>query len=75
MAKSLERAAVFTGSELGAAVGRLEKEAREIARRGGEIEESARGRSVRLLRSAARSLDKLASQLDSSGKQVRRKKR
>jgi hypothetical protein len=71
MAKSVERAAVRAGGELGAAVGRLEKQARELARRRDELEASARQRSVRLLQSAARSLDKLASQLKSSGKRKR----
>ena len=73
VAKSMRRAAVFAGGELGAAVGRLEKEARKIARKRGELQVNVRDRSVRLLQSAARSLDRLASQIKSSGKRVRRK--
>ena len=75
MSKSVERAAVRAGGELGAAVGRLEKQARELARRRDELEANARRRSVRLLQSASRSLDKLASQLKSSGKKKRARRK
>ena len=73
--KEIERVALSTGAELGAALGRLEKEARTIVRKGIEMQTKARGRSVLLMRLASRKLDKLASQLESSGKQTRRKKR
>jgi hypothetical protein len=75
ISKSMEGAAVRAGGELGAAVGRLEKQAREIGRRRDELETNARQRSIRLLQSAARSLDKLASQLKSSGKRKRARRK
>ena len=75
VAKRVERVAISTGTELGAALGRLEKEARTIVRKGIEMQAKARGRSVRLMRSASRELGKLASQLEGSGKPSRRKKR
>ncbi len=64
--KRMEKAAVATGRELGALVGRLEKEARNASRRGSKMEDSARRRSVELLRRASRSLEKLAAQLEKS---------
>ena len=75
LAKRMEQVAISTGAELGAAVGRLEKEARTMVRKGIELQTKARGRSVLLMRSASRKLDKLASQLESFGKQTQRKKR
>ena len=75
VAKRVERVAISTGTELGAALGRLEKEARTIVRKGIEMQAKARDRSVRLMRSASRELGKLASQLEGSGKPARRKKR
>ena len=75
VAKRVERVAISTGTELGTALGRLEKEARTIVRKGIEMQAKARDRSVRLMRSASRELGKLASQLEGSGKPARRKKR
>ena len=75
IAKRVERVAISTGAELGAALGRLEKEARTIGRKGIEMQAKARDQSVRLMRSASRKLDKLASQLEGSGKRTRRKRR
>jgi hypothetical protein len=75
VAKRVERVAISTGTELGTALGRLEKDARTIVRKGIEMQAKARDRSVRLMRSASRELGKLASQLEGSGKPARRKKR
>ncbi len=75
IAKRVERVAISTGAELGAALGRLEKEARTMVRKGIELQTKARDRSVLLMRSASRKLDQLASQLEGSGKRTRRKKR
>ena len=75
LSKRVERVAVSTGAELGAALGRLEKEAQTMVRKGIEMQAKARDRSVRLMRSASRELGKLASQLEGSGKPARRKKR
>ena len=46
-----------------------------MVRKGIELQTKARDRSVLLMRSASRKLDKLASQLEGSGKRTRRKKR
>lgn len=62
--KRLESAAVGAGRELGALVSRLERETRRAARKGAEMRESARKRTVRLLRQASRTLDRLAGELE-----------
>jgi len=67
MGKRLEKAAVATGREMGALVGRMEKEARKISRRRSKMQAAARKRSIVLMRRAARSLQKLASQLEKAG--------
>ena len=67
MGKRLEKAAVSAGKELGSLVGRLEREADKAVRRGSKMQAAARKRSVRLMRRAARSLEKLAAQLDRTG--------
>ncbi|HUU15433.1 MAG TPA: hypothetical protein VM182_17210, partial [Terriglobia bacterium] len=54
MGRRLEKAAVTTGRELGALVGRVEKEAREVTRKSNRMQVSARKRSVQLMRRAAR---------------------
>ncbi len=63
----IERAAVTTGRELGSLVSRLEKEADKAVSRGNKMQATARKRSVQLMRRAARSLQKLASQLEKAG--------
>jgi len=72
VATKLKKAAVLTAKELGAIVGRLEKEARELAKRRGEMEAAARKGSIDLMRRAARSLDRAAKQLEHSAKPTRR---
>jgi hypothetical protein len=67
MGKRLEKAAVITGRELGALVGRVEKEARAAVRKGNKMQGSARNRSVELMRRAAQSLEELAAQLEKAG--------
>jgi len=67
MGKRLEKAAVTTGRELGALVGRMEKEAREVARKSDKMRSTARQRSIELMRRAAASLEKLAAQLEKTG--------
>jgi hypothetical protein len=67
MGKRLEKAAVSTGRELGALVSRMEREAREVARKSDKMRSAARKRSILLMRRAARSLEKLAAQLEKAG--------
>jgi hypothetical protein len=71
-AKKLEKAAVRTGKELGAIVGRLEKEARALAKQRGEIQAEARKGSIHLMRRASRFLDRAANQLEKSAEPTRR---
>ncbi len=71
-AKKLENAAVRAGKELGAIVGRLEKEVRALAKQRGEIHAEARKGSIHLMRRASRFLDRAAKQLEKSGKPARR---
>lgn len=66
MGRRLEKAAVSTGRELGALVSRMEREAREVARRSNKMRSTARQRSIELMRRAAASLEKLAAQLEKS---------
>jgi hypothetical protein len=68
----MQKAAVFTGKELGAVVGRLERETRVLAERGDEIESAARRRSANIIRRAARGLEKLAKDLEKASKRARR---
>ncbi len=67
MGRRLEKAAVTTGRELGALVSRMEREAREVARRSDKMRSTARKRSIELMRRAAASLEKLAAQLEKTG--------
>ncbi len=71
MGKKMERAAILTGKELGALVGRLEREARDMARKRTEMGDAARKRSVEAMRRAARALEKLANQVEKAGKRAR----
>lgn len=54
---------------------RLEREARAAARRGKEMQTTARKRSVRVLRRGAWALNKLALQLEKAGRASRRRAR
>ena len=67
MGRRLEKAAVTTGRELGALVGRMEREAREVARQSDKMRSTARKRSIELMRRAAASLERLAAQLEKTG--------
>lgn len=61
--KQLTKAAVATGRELGALVGKLEKKSRELAKRRDSLQGKARKQAAQWARRASKVLDKLAEDL------------
>lgn len=73
MAGQMEEAGRLMGKRLGWLVSRLEREARQAARKGKAMQSTARKRSIEWLRRAAWALNKLALEMEKGGRQGSRR--
>jgi hypothetical protein len=74
VARRFERAGRIVDVEFGRTLRLLEKEAKVAARKGKKMQQTARKRSVRLLKRAARTLNSLAVGLERSAKPAKRRR-